>query len=195
MRSIPRVLSSSIAVLVLCACGAGASPAAPPPCDQSCQDGVALRGTREAMKLAFNLLVQAHPVGAQDSHGDCRSSNGASHGSVRVFGDATSNAVQGSSFVDLEYDFVDCAYSVPPSVTPEQNYGLVFTGHVRQKGTIAVQPSSTTALVIESESLSLSGTVYDPPVDYAADACALSITQQGSQVSGTLCGRNAGFTF
>ncbi len=191
-----RWLASSFAsLLLLSGCGAGAEPDPAPPCDQSCQDGTGLRGLREAMKLAYNLLIQGRSVGAQDGMTPCRSSDGSGSGTVHVFGNATANAVQGSSFVELEYDFEDCAYSVPPNATPDQNYSLVVTGHVQQQGTLAVQPSSTTALLINSDSLSLSGTVYDPPLDYELVGCELAVAQQGSRVSGTLCGRNAGFTF
>jgi hypothetical protein len=147
------------------------------------------------MKLAYNLLLQGKPVGDQDGTTPCRSYDGSLGGSVHVFGTATANPVQGASFVDLEYDFEECAYSAPSNATPDQNYDLVVSGRVRQKGTLAVQPSSTTALVIDCDSLSVSGTVYDPPVDYAVGDCALAIAQQGGRISGTLCGRNAGFTF
>ena len=195
MSNVQRWLARSFALLLLSGCGAGALPDAPPPCEQACQDGVALRGVREMMKLAYNLLIQGKPVGAQNGSSPCRSSDGSQGGRVHVFGNATSNAVQGSSFVELEYEFDECAYSVPPSATPEQNYSLTLTGNVKQQGTLAVQPSSTTALLIDSESIRLSGTVYDPPVDYEAQDCGLAVAQQGSRVSGILCGRNAGFTF
>jgi len=185
----------SLAAALLSGCSAGAEPDAAPPCEQSCQDGIALRGVRETMKLAYNLLIQGRPVGAQDGTTDCRSSDGSMGGKVRVFGNATSNAVQGSSFVELEYDFEQCAYSVPPSATPDQNYDLVVSGRITQHGTLAVQPSSTTALVMDSDALSLSGTVYDPPLQYEISACELAVAQQGSRVSGVVCGRNAGFTF
>ena len=184
-----------LACLSLSACSAGSEPDPAPPCDQTCQDGVALRGLRETMKLAYNLLIQGRPVGAQDAMTPCRSSDGSTGGTVRVFGDATANAVQGSSFVELEYDFNQCAYAAPPSAVADQNYSLVVTGNVKQQGTLAVQPSSTTALVIDSDSVRLSGTVYDPPLDYESLDCELAVAQQGSRVSGTLCGRNAGFTF
>jgi len=195
MSSVRRWLALSWAVLLLCGCGAGALPDAPPPCDQACRDGVALRGVRETMKLAYNVLIQGKPVGAQDGSTPCRSSDGSQGGRVRLFGNATSNAIQGSSFVELEYEFEECAYSVPPSATAEHNYNLILSGRVKQQGTLAVQPSSTTALLMGSESIRISGTVYDPPVDYEAVDCVLAVAQQGSRISGTLCGRNAGFTF
>jgi hypothetical protein len=195
MRHACRWFASSYACFLLSGCGAGSEPDPPPSCDQACQDGTALRGVRETMKLAYNLLIQGRPVGAQDGSTPCRSSDGSQGGKVRVFGTATANPVQGSSFVDLEYDFADCAYAAPPNAIPNQNYSLVVTGHLKQKGTLAVQPSSTTALLIDSGSLSLSGTVYDPPLDYEQQGCELAVAQQGNRVSGTLCGRNAGFTF
>ena len=123
-----RFLVSAIAAASLCGCGAGAKPEPAPPCEQACQDGVGLRGLRETMKLAFNLLIQGRPVGAQDAMTDCRSSDGSEAGTVQVSGDATANAVQGASFVDLAYDFEQCAYSVPPSAVPNENYALVVTG-------------------------------------------------------------------
>ena len=190
-----RWLACSLTWLSLSGCGAGNAPAPPPPCDQACQDGTALRGLRETMKLAYNLLIQGRPVGAQDGTTPCLSWDGSVGGQVHVFGNATSNAEQGSSFLELEYDFEECAYAVPPNAVPDQNYSLVVTGHVKQQGTLAVQPSSTTALLIDSDSLSLSGTVYDPPLGYELLGCELSVAQNGSLVAGTLCGRNAGFTF
>jgi hypothetical protein len=195
MRHARRWLASWFALALVCGCGAGNEPEPPPPCDQSCQDGTGLRGLRETMKLAYNLLLQGRPVGAQDATTPCRSSDGSQGGTVRVFGTATANAVQGSSFVELGYDFEQCAYAAPPNAMPEQNYSLVVTGLVMQQGTLAVQPSSTTALLIDSDSLSLSGTVYDPPLDYELIGCELAVAQQGNRVSGNLCGRNAGFTF
>ena len=181
--------------IALLGCGAGAKPDPAPPCEAECQDGVALRGVRETTKLAFNLLVQGKPVGEQDGTTPCRTFDGRVGGSVHVFGTATSNAVQGSTFVELDYDFRDCAYSAPPSVTAEQNYSLVINGRIHQNGTLAVQPTSTTALVMDSDALDISGTVYDPAVEYRVAGCALAIAQQGSRVSGTLCEREAGFTF
>ncbi|HYQ03246.1 MAG TPA: hypothetical protein VER96_31445 [Polyangiaceae bacterium] len=185
----------ALASTLLSGCGAGAKPEPAPPCEQACQDGIALRGVRETMKLAYNLLIQARPVGTQDGTTDCRSSDGSKGGTVHVFGEATSNAAQGASFVDLEYDFDQCVYSVPPSATPNENYSLVITGPVTQQGTLAVQPSSTTALLIDSEGLNVSGTVYDPPLAIELSDCKLSVAQQGNRVSGVICGRNAGFTF
>jgi hypothetical protein len=158
-------------------------------------DGVALRGVRETLKLAFNLLVQGKPVGEQAGSTPCLSYDGAIGGRVRLSGTATSNADQGSSFVDLVYELDECAYSAPPDIEAQENYSLVITGTIRQQGTIAVQPSATTALVMDSDSLSVTGTVYDPPLTYEAPDCALAIAQQGNRIAGLWCDRNAGFVF
>ncbi len=116
-------------------------------------------------------------------------------GSVRVFGQATANAVQGSSFVALSYDFQNCWYLAPPDPSAEQNFSLNVKGLLTQRGTISVQPTSTTALEIQSDALEVAGTLYDPPLDYAESDCALAVLQDGNSVAGTLCGRNAGFIF
>jgi len=190
-----RLSLLSLTLLALSGCGAGPRPAAAPPCDQACQDGVALRGLRTAMKIAYNFAVATKPVGAQDETAPCVSFDGSHGGSVRVFGDATVNAIQGASIVSLSYDFQDCLYSAPPDATANQNFSLTVSGLVTEVGTLSVQPTATTALVIASDSLSVSGTVYDPPLDYALTGCALSVIQNGNALSGALCERRAGFTF
>lgn len=190
-----RVLACSLLLLVLTGCGTGPRPAAAPPCDQSCQDGVALLGLRTAMKVAYNFAVATKPVGAQDQTAPCVSFDGSHGGTVHVFGTATVDAKQGASIVMLSYDFQDCLYSAPPDPTANQNFSLTLTGLATEQGIISVQPTATTALLIASDSVSVSGTVYDPPVDYAASSCALSVVQNGNAVSGAFCGRNAGFTF
>ncbi len=189
-----RIISLGVGTWLLTGCGAGPRPAAPPACDQACQDGVALRGARSLMKLAYNTLLMGQKTGAQDAESKCLPLNGA-QGSVHVFGTANANADQGDSFVSLSYDFRACSYAAPPDPTADQNYSVTMTGLVTENGTISVQPTSTTALLIESDSLSLSGTVYDPPLDYSITGCALAVDQNGSGLAGTLCGRNAGFTF
>jgi hypothetical protein len=184
----------TLTILAVVGCGAGPRPAPAPPCDQSCQDGVALLAVREAMKVAYNFEVSTRPVGAQDGTTPCISFDGSHGGSVHVFGQATVNALQGASLVTLSYDFENCLYSAPPDPTADQNYDITLTGTVTEQGTLAVQPPSTTALLIQSDSLTLSGTVYDPPLDYAATSCALSLIQSGNDVSGAFCARGAGFT-
>lgn len=194
-RALGSRRSLALLTLVLLACGAGPRPAPAPPCDQTCQDGVALRGLREAMKFAYNKLVATRPVGPQNVMSTCYSFDGSQGGTVHVFGTALVNAIQGASIVDLSYDFQNCHWAVPPDVTATQNYALTLSGTLTQQGTISVQPTATTALSIESGAVSVSGTVYDPPVDYSVSECTLSVNQSGNAVSGSLCGRNAGFTF
>ena len=191
--SLPLV--AALALIALVGCGAGAKPAPPPPCDQSCQDGIALHGLRLAMKFAFNLTVMGQDVGPQDKSQPCLPSADAGIGSVHVFGNATSNADQGTSFLDLSYDFRNCFYPMAPDATADQNFSITLTGLVTENGSLAQQPSSTTALEIGSDSVTLTGTVYDPPLAYAASNCVLAVGQNGNAVAGTLCGRAAGFMF
>ena len=188
----PRLLL--VLSLLTAGCGAGSHPAPAPACEQACQDGVALRGLRTIIKFAFNLTVQGRPVGAQDATQDCLPSNG-NTGKAHVFGSADSNADQGSSFVNLSFDFQACAYPAAPDPSAEQNFDITVAGQISESGTLAVQPSTTSALLFHSDSVSITGTVYDPPIDYAASDCVLDLNQDGNELSGTLCGRAAGFTF
>lgn len=182
------VVPSLLASLAL-ACGATAGSsvdAGPPPCDQACQDGIALRSLREGMKLLYNLELQGKPVGPQDATVPCPLG-----GSAHVFGTATSNAAQGATEVQLTYVLEHCAYS-QTDTDPLVNYSVTLHGTVLQTGTIAVQPTSTTALVITSDALDVTGTVHVPTLDYAASACKLAVSQSGSRLSGELCGRTVG---
>jgi hypothetical protein len=45
---------------------------------------------------------------------------------------------------------------------------------------------------MRSDSITLEGTVYDPPVDYGATECPVELGQDGDRLSGTLCGRAVG---
>jgi len=195
----PRRLASrgwlALSMLTVIGCGAGPHPDPPPPCGQLCQDGVALRGLRSAIKFAYNYKIATQPVGAQDAITPCYSEDGSHGGTVHIFGDATVNAVQGASIVSLSYDFQSCLFSAPPDPSADQNFSLMFTGLVTEQGTLSVQPTATTALILESTALSISGTVYDPAEQYSATDCALSVLQNGNAVSGALCGRYAGFSF
>jgi hypothetical protein len=110
---------------------------------------------------------------------------------VRVFGTASSNAEQGATEVDLTYTFVECAH-LERDEEPEENYSMTLTGELEQSGIIAVQPSAHTGLLITSESVSLTGTVYDPPLEYDEPECAVELGQNGDNVSGNWCGRVAG---
>jgi hypothetical protein len=69
---------------------------------------------------------------------------------------------------------------------------MTLTGTATEKGTLAVQPSANTALTIQSDAMTFSGTVHDPPLNYQANACPLALVQDGNQLSGTVCGRQAG---
>ena len=162
----------------------------PATCDQACQDGVALRAVRETMKLAYNLTLQGKPVGLQDVTTACPEG-----GSARIVGSASSNAEQGATQVNLTYTFAGCVYRQVDHDSADQNYLMTLDGEVVEQGLIAVQPSSTTALVLRSDSLTLSGQVFEPSVDYHADQCALAVSQSGDELSGTLCDRPTGFSF
>lgn len=168
-------------------CGNGASPPEPEPCDQQCLDTSAVRALRETIKLAFNLTLQGKPVGAHDVTVPCPFG-----GSIRVYGEAYSNPIQGATEVTLTYELAGCAYKQIDSESPE-NYSLAMTGALTQEGTIAVQPTATTALLMKSTSMTFAGSVYDPPITYEAPACALDLVQNGSRLSGTICGRDAGY--
>lgn len=175
----------SLVVGLLPACGSSVKPApTPPACDAECQDGVALKALRETMKLAFNLTLQGKPVGTHDVTTPCPMGGGA-----RIFGTATSNALQGATEVRLTYVLAECGYLFKDD-DAEDNYSVVISGTITQEGTLAVQPTATSALVMRSESMKLSGTVYDPPIDYAAD-CPIQLGQNGNKLTGTICGRDA----
>ena len=173
---------------LLVACG-GPDPEPSPPCEQKCQDAGAVRALRETLKLVFNLTLQGNPPGVQDESTPCPMG-----GSARVFGQATANAIQGAIEVDLTYELMQCAY-MQRNDDPPENYSMTFEGTVLQHGTIAVQPSVTTALNMSSEALTLFGNVYDPPLEYQGEACAVRIGQNGNRVSGTICEREAGVSF
>lgn len=171
-----------------CSCSA---PVPPPEeeCDSRCADGVALRAMRETMKLAFNLALQGKPVGPQDATGACPEGGG-----FRVFGEAGSNALQGTTEVKLTYVFDRCVYRQIDDDLDE-NYLMTVTGTLTQDGTIAVQPSATTALIIRSDDLTLTGEVYLPAQPYSIAGCATVLSQTGNAIAGTVCGRAAGFDF
>ena len=167
-------------------CSADDEPGAAAPCEATCQDAIALRAVRETMKFMFNITLQAQPVGAQDVTEDCATS-----GSAHIFGQASSVPEQGATLVDLTYDFDDCGY-LERDDERDENYSVTISALLTQRGTLAVQPSATTAIVIESDSLTLSGTVSDPPIDYSVAQCAFTLAQNGDELSGTICGREAG---
>jgi hypothetical protein len=167
----------------LVSCSGGPAPAAPPPCDQLCLDGIAVRGVRETMKQIFNFTFQGKEVGTHDYTIPCPLG-----GKARIFGSATSNAVQGATEVDVTYELQGCVL-LSRDKDAVQNYNLATTGTIHQRGIIAVQPSATTALGIQGDAVTVTGTVYDPPVQFDAPACPLVLTQDGSTLTGKLCGR------
>jgi hypothetical protein len=112
-------------------------------------------------------------------------------GTAHVFGEATSNSMQGSSIVSLTYELEGCAY-LELDEEPDENYTMTLTGVITQEGILAVQPTATTALLISSDSVTFSGSVYDPPVDYEEAECEVVLGQDGHELSGMICGRQAG---
>jgi hypothetical protein len=172
---------------VLSACGSEESAPEAKTCDAVCRDESAVRALRETIKVVYNLTLQANPVGEQDESTRCPLA-----GRARVRGVATSLAEQGASELALVYELEDCAY-LQRDDEPEENYDTVISGTVVEQGTLAVQPTATTALIFESDSISVVGTVYDPPSDYSEPDCALRLVQDGNKFSGTFCGRKVGF--
>ncbi len=178
-------LAFALSALALCSCSGDGQGGSVDDCDQECIDRSALRGVRETLKLVYNLTLQGNPVGAQDETTPCPTG-----GSARVFGEASSSPTQGTTRVDLSYELAACGYTQRDE-TPDENYALVIDGTFRQTGTIAVQPATTTALLIDAEGVSLEGTVYDPPIDYVERDCTIDLAQDGDALVGTLCGRDA----
>ena len=182
------LLAALVALGLAPACSDPPRPEAPP-CDQACKDGVALRAVRESVKLAFNLLLQGKPVGDVDASSPC-----VRGGEVRIVGRATSNAVQGATEVDLTYTFTGCSV-LEKDTEAAENYELAISGTITQKGTLAVQPTATTALLFRGERIDVVGTVYAPALPYEERGCGLDAMQNGDAVAGTMCGRTAGFRF
>jgi hypothetical protein len=169
------------------ACGGQASqPESVATCDAACRDRGAARALRETVKVIYNLTLQANPVGEQDESTRCPLG-----GRARVSGMATSLAEQGATELALRYELDECAY-LQRDDDVEDNYDTVISGTVTEQGTLAVQPTATTALIFESDSISIVGTVYDPPADYAETDCALRLVQSGNSFDGMLCGRKVG---
>jgi hypothetical protein len=177
---------STLVALTLLLFGCQAEPPPSPPCRDDCIDGIALRSLREMMKLVYNITLQANPVGAQDESTDCPLG-----GRARVFGTATSNAEQGATEVELTYELDDCQY-IELDDEPDETYRMTIDGTVTQLGTMAVQPSATTALLMQSDSVTLDGTVHDPPRSFQEDDCVVDVAQNGNDLSGLFCGREAG---
>ena len=43
--------------------------------------------------------------------------------------------------------------------------------------------------------MTLSGTVYDPPLPYDERECALQVAHNRNHIGGTMCAREVGFSF
>lgn len=172
----------ALAFVIGCSSASSGPAPQPPPCDEKCKDGVAIKALRETMKLAFNLTFQGKPVGEHDLTTPCPLG-----GAARVAGTATSNPFQGTTEVKLTYVLTDCHYLFKDD-DANDNYSMKFSGTISQEGVIAVQPSATSALVMKSEVVKLDGTVYDPPVEYKAE-CPVELGQNGNDVTGRICGR------
>ena len=168
-----------------CASDVAPAAAAPPPCDQLCKDGIVLRGLREQMKLVFNLTLQGKDVGAHDYTVPCPLG-----GQARIYGTATAEPIQGATIVDLTYDIQACTV-LERDDDVDENYQLTVTGVITQKGTLAVQPTSTTALAIQAEKMTITGTIYDPPEPYDVTDCKVTLSQSGNNLTGFLCERTA----
>lgn len=179
-QSLARGLGLSC-LLLLVACGEDGQ--GPRSCDDACRDRSAVRALRETLKLVYNLTLQGNAVGEQDERVSCPLG-----GSARVVGTAFSVPEQGATEVELQYQLVSCAY-VQRDDDAEESYDTVIDGTVRQHGIIAVQPSATTALSMDADSLSISGTVYDPPVEYEERGCTVRLNQSGNQLGGDWCAR------
>jgi hypothetical protein len=189
MKSSAGLMLILVATVLACGSGGGtASPDAAAACDQRCRDAIALRSLREALKLVYNVTLSGKPVGPQDQTTPCLFG-----GTAHVYGQATSNANQGTTSADLTYVLDHCAFS-DTSTDPNSTFQMTLTGTVTETGTIAVQPSSTTALQFRGSPITLSGTVYDPPIVYDESMCAVVVGQNGNDLSGTMCGRMAGLT-
>lgn len=182
----PKWRASLVALPFTLLVACQAEPPEPPPCDDACNDGIALRSLRETMKLIYNITLQAGPEGEQDATTECPLG-----GSARIFGTATSEPVHGATEVELTYELRDCAY-VEIDDEPEETYDMILDGTITQSGTMAVQPTATTALLMQSDSVSLVGTVFDPPRDFHEEDCVVDLAQNGNDLSGMFCGREAG---
>jgi hypothetical protein len=155
-------------------------------CNAACRDQIATRALRDVIKLAYNLTLQGNDVGVQDEGTECPHG-----GEAHVSGEATSVAAQGASELNLTYRLDRCAYRRRDDEAME-SYNVTVAGVVVERGTLAVQPTSTTALIFESEQLSLQGELFDPPVAYSEYDCTLRLFQNGGYLSGTWCDREVG---
>ena len=189
------VAAVGAAALGGCGGGGGSSAAPAPACDAACQDAIAFRALRDAIKFVYNIMLAGNPVGEQDAGSACPFGGG----DVRVSGEAVSDASQGTTHIPfppgLTYVFDHCGYLEQDS-DPSRTFTITLTGTITESGEIAAQSTSTTALKFDSDSMSLTGAVSSPAIPYSANAdggaCAITLTQNGNDLSGTLCGRPVG---
>jgi hypothetical protein len=181
-----RVAVRVSAMLPLLSLGCAEEEAPPPArCEEKCKDAVAVRALREMVKFAYNATLQGNPIGPQDETIPCPLG-----GQARVFGEATANTDQGANEVSLTYVLEQCHYLFREDEEPAKSFNLTFNGELHQQGTLAVQPTARMALVMMSASLTASGTVYDPPLDFSAEACVIDLEQDENDLFGEICGRS-----
>ena len=140
------------------------------------------------MRFVYNQRLPGRPVGEQDASATCLM-----QGTVQIVGDAGANPEQGATIVDLTYVFDACVFSPSKNATHDRNYAMKLSGTLTESGILAVQPTSTTSLVIGSADFSFDGTVDDPAVPYKETGCSVDVVQNGNDVSGTICRRPASF--
>jgi hypothetical protein len=114
-------------------------------------------------------------------------------GKVHITGTAVTEPATGTNVLSLTYDFQEC-HVLKALSGHDDTYELTWTGAVLEKGKISNISGSTTALTFTTDSLQYEGTVSDTTTPVSA-TCPLSLTQDGSTVSGKLCGRITGFGF
>ena len=144
---------------------------------------------RLTLKAVFNHASNGAPIGDLDATTDCPGG-----GTAHVVGTTSSTAAQGGTTIDVTYDLAACLYG-ETSLTATKTFAVSSTGKITEQGMLGVQPGATTTLTFAGTGLTLTGTVYDPPLSYSTQMCSLSATQTGNAVSGVLCGRPAAFGF
>jgi hypothetical protein len=160
-------------------------------------DGVALRALRLTIKFVYNFGVQGRDAGAQSASVPCYPGS-PSGGSGRVDGKAVPVADQGLTTVELAYALDGCNIYQLKDDTAAHNFDLHLTGAITEKGALSATSTAQTAVFFDTPdggTIAFSGTVYDPPITYDESGCEVHIVQNGNDVAGTLCGRDAAFSF
>ena len=95
-----RKLECLLALLAsLVACSSPEEADEPRTCDEACRDEIAARALRETLKVVYNLALQGRPVGPQLARQNCPLG-----GRATITGVASSNAEQGATEVELDYE-------------------------------------------------------------------------------------------